>query len=136
MKFRDGKSFMIVIALVAVLALLGAACGEEQTNEPTGGDATGDAQEPTFTTLTEGRLTVGSDIPYPPFEFRKGGELVGLDIDLIKEIGNRLGLEVTDDDIIDTSFDTIFTQLAGGRYDVVVAASTITPEREKQVNFS
>jgi ABC-type amino acid transport substrate-binding protein len=88
---------------------------------------------PSVDTLEEGILTVGSDIPYPPFEIRKGGKLGGLDIDLINEIASRLGVKT---EVIDTSFDTIFTQLAGGRFDVVVAASTITPAREKQVNFS
>jgi ABC-type amino acid transport substrate-binding protein len=122
----------VAIGLLAVLAFAGVACGSEEPAEPDVG-ATDGAEEPTFTTLEEGVLTVGSDIPYPPFEFRKDGELVGLDIDLVNEIATRLGLTT---DIIDTGFDTIFTQLAGGRYDVVVAASTITPEREEQVNFS
>ncbi|MDQ4065585.1 MAG: basic amino acid ABC transporter substrate-binding protein [Actinomycetota bacterium] len=134
MKLSDSLWFrLLTVALVAVFGLV--ACGGEPTDEPPAGDATGGAEEPTFTTLEEGFLTVGSDIPYPPFEYREGGELVGLDIDLITEIAERLGLSV-EDHIIDTGFDTIFTQLAGGRFDVVVAASTITPEREKQVNFS
>lgn len=130
---RDRKSLWFRLAAVALVAVFGlVACGDEPPDEPAGGDATGE-EEPTFTTLTEGTLTVGSDIPYPPFEYREGGELVGLDIDLVNEIAERLGLQT---EIIDTGFDTIFTQLAGGRYDVVVAASTITPEREEQVNFS
>lgn len=122
----------VAVGLLAVLAFAGVACGAEDPEPPDAG-ATDGAEEPTFTTLEDGVLTVGSDIPYPPFEFRQDGELVGLDIDLVNEIATRLGLTT---DIIDTGFDTIFTQLAGGRYDVVVAASTITPEREEQVNFS
>lgn len=130
-----------LFCLVAAAILLVAACGdpdEETTTPAGGGDESPTAEESgaEFTTLEEGILTVGSDIPYPPFEFREGGQLTGLDIDLIREIATRLDLEVTDDDIVDTSFDTIFSQLAGGRFDVVVAASTITPEREKEVNFS
>lgn len=128
------------MALMAALLVVAAACGstEGETGDDNGsGSGSGDATEAAeVTTLEEGRLTIGSDIPYPPFEFREGGTLVGLDIDLIKEIGTRLELEVSDNDIVDTSFDTIFTQLAGGRFDVVVAASTITPEREEEVNFS
>jgi ABC-type amino acid transport substrate-binding protein len=129
-----------LLTLVAAMMLLVGACGDpdEPTTPAGGGDESPTAEETgaEFTTLEEGVLTVGSDIPYPPFEFREGGQLTGFDIDLIREIATRLDLEVTDDDVIDTSFDTIFTQLAGGRFDVVVAASTITPEREKEVNFS
>jgi ABC-type amino acid transport substrate-binding protein len=118
------------VALLTALSLGAAACGSDEETPPASGDG---AEAPEFSTLSEGTLTVGSDIPYPPFEFKKEGELIGLDIDLINEIAERLELET---EIIDTGFDTIFTQLAGGRYDVVIAASTITPEREEQVNFS
>lgn len=123
----ENRGRLGLVALAMASLVIVAACGEEETTTPPGSDA------PAFSTLEEGILTVGSDIPYPPFEYRKGGELIGLDIDLVNEIASRLELET---EIIDTGFDTIFSQLAGGRYDVVVAASTITPEREKEVNFS
>jgi ABC-type amino acid transport substrate-binding protein len=125
-----------LVALLAAALVILAACGEDPDEETDAGGGGGDGQQAPqaqFETLEEGILTVGSDIPYPPFEYRKGGELVGLDIDLINEIASRLDLET---EIVDTSFDTIFSQLAGGRFDVVIAASTITPEREEQVNFS
>ncbi|MDQ4143758.1 MAG: basic amino acid ABC transporter substrate-binding protein [Actinomycetota bacterium] len=133
---REGKTFLIkLVALLAMALVLFAACAdpdEEETN--TGGTETETTEGGgEVTTKEEGVLTVGSDIPYPPFEYREGGELVGLDIDVINEIASRMDVET---DIVDTSFDTIFTQLAGGRFDVVIAASTITPEREKEVNFS
>lgn len=139
MNVRDRRFLLRLIALVAVVMVAFAACADpdEETDTGTGtGTGTGTEAAGEITTKEEGVLTVGSDIPYPPFEFRKGGELRGLDIDLITEIANRLDLEVGSDSIIDTKFDTIFTQLAGGRFDVVIAASTITPEREDQVNFS
>ena len=124
----ENRGRLGLVALAMASLVIVAACGEEEpTPAPPGSDA------PAFETLEEGVLTVGSDIPYPPFEFRKGGDLIGLDIDLINEIASRLELET---EVIDTGFDTIFSQLAGGRYDVVIAASTITPEREKEVNFS
>lgn len=137
MRLDRNNVFVKLMCLLAMAAIFLAACGdpdEEADDEPaattTESPAEGAAE---FETKEEGVLSVGSDIPYPPFEFRKDGKLVGLDIDLIEEIASRLDLETN---ITDTSFDTIFTQLAGGRYDVVVAASTITPEREKEVNFS
>jgi len=143
------KRWIAIVAVLTALALVTAACGDDE-EEPTGGDTTGTTAEtgptgatatgptgetaaPEVTTLTEGILLVGSDIPYPPFEYREGGTEVGFDIDLAREIASRLGLEV---EIVDTDFGTIFTQLSTGRFDVVIAASTITPEREEQVNFS
>lgn len=121
-----------VIAISSVLGLLTAACGDEAAEE--GATPTGEAEEsPALETLKPGVLTVGFDIPYPPFEFREGGQVTGFDVDLANEIASRLGLEV---EFVDTDFDTIFTQLAAGRFDLLVSATTITPQREEEVNFT
>lgn len=113
--------------LVLLLLALGAACGgDEDDEEP-------DAPAAAFETVEEGVLTAGSDIPFRPFEFREGGELTGFDVELVEEMASRRGLEVK---WVDTAFDTIFTQLAGGQFDVVASATTITEERERQVNFT
>ena len=101
-----------------------------------------------FTTIKEGTLTVGSDIPYPPFEFEEGGELTGYDVDLVRAIADKLGLDNTDGDWISTDFGTIFQQLASGtKFDIVVAAvtayapdgspaATTVADRRKIVDFS
>lgn len=137
MRNTKKPSIQVLIAALVALLLVFAACGTDPDEEEPSGSAspaeTSDGGETAVTTNEEGLLTVGSDIPYPPFEYREGGKLIGLDIDLMDEIASRLGLKA---EYTDTSFDTIFTQLAAGRYDVVIAASTITPEREQQVNFS
>ncbi len=135
-------------AAVAVFALVVASCagnesgdGETGATGPTASGATGatatgatgETGIPAFTTLTEGVLTVGSCLDYPPFESIKGGNEVGFDVELTEEIAARLGLEV---EWIVANFDTIFTAVAGGQFDMVAAASTITPEREETVDFS
>ncbi len=128
---------MLILGLVATLALVAAACAGEE--EPAGGGATGatgatgESPAPSFTTLEEGVLSVGSCLDYPPFETVKGGEEVGFDVDMTVEIAGRLGLEVS---WVRADFDTIFTAVAGGQFDMVAAASTITEEREQTVDFS
>jgi polar amino acid transport system substrate-binding protein len=119
-------------ALAAAVVLLAAACREEATTGGGGGGG-GATPEPQVTTLEEGILTVGTDMPYAPFEYREGGEVRGFDADIINEIATRIGLET---DWVDSPFDTIFTDLASGQFDVVISGATITPEREEQVNFS
>jgi ABC-type amino acid transport substrate-binding protein len=121
------------LLLVLVLVLLLAACGgADDEAVPDQEPVPAPAEEP-LATVVEGQLTVGSDIPFPPFEYRENGELTGFDVDLIEEIAERLGL---DTNWIETDFDTIFTQLAAGRFDVVASATTITEEREEMVNFT
>jgi polar amino acid transport system substrate-binding protein len=139
------RGWLSVLALlVAALALAAAGCGGDDDDDEENGAAgteavdtggTGDGGAvPEFSTVEEGVLTVGSDVPFPPFEFREGDELTGFDVDLMEEIASRLGL----DEVrwVDTSFDTIFTQLAGGRFDAVASATTITEERSQIVDFS
>lgn len=125
----------LLVALLAAIALVATACGgdDEEEAAPPATETAPAGEAPTFETIETGVLTVGSDIPFPPFEFRKGGELTGFDVRLVEEMASRLELEVK---WVDTAFDTIFTQLAAGRFDVVASATTITPERAQQVNFT
>src|SRR5919106_947994 len=125
------KLVLFVGVVLAAVALIAAGCGGE--DEEPSPPAAGTEQAPEFQTIEAGVLTVGSDIPFPPFEFREGGQLTGFDVEMVEEIASRLELRT---DWRDTAFDTIFTQLAAGRYDLVASATTITPEREEQVNFT
>ncbi len=80
-----------------------------------------------------GPIVVGSDIPYPPFEQGRAPNYTGYDIDIVNEIAKRIDRQV---EYQDTSFDTIFRDLAQGKFDMVASATTITPERQKTVDFS
>ncbi|HUG75428.1 MAG TPA: basic amino acid ABC transporter substrate-binding protein [Acidimicrobiia bacterium] len=114
-----------LLAVAAMVSLIAAACGDDEGTTTT---AAADL------TQTAGVLTVGSDIPWEPFEFYgDDGELTGFDVELVEEIARRLGLEV---EWVETAFDTIFTQLATGAFDVVASGATITPERAQQVDFT
>jgi polar amino acid transport system substrate-binding protein len=109
-----------VLALLA-LVLIAAGCGDD--NGGSGGGGSSSAPK---------SVTVGSDIPYPPFEFGKP-PYEGFDIDVVNELAKNLGTKAT---FKKTPFDTIFRDLAQGKFDLVVSASTITPERQKTVDFS
>ncbi|MCC7452180.1 MAG: transporter substrate-binding domain-containing protein [Anaerolineae bacterium] len=82
-----------------------------------------------------GVLRVGSDASYPPFENvnEQTGKVEGFDVDLITAIGQKEGFQV---DVRNALFDTIFTALSYGQYDLVLSAATITDERKQTVNFS
>jgi polar amino acid transport system substrate-binding protein len=122
-----------LLAGLAALIIVATSCGDDG-DETTPASPTGGPSAPEMTTLEEGTLTVGSDIPFPPFEFREGGDETGFDVELVEEIASRLGLaEIT---WVDTAFDTIFVNLAGAQFDVAASATTITPDREEMVNFT
>lgn len=126
------KHWVRVVAMLAMVLVAFAACGEEATTTTPPADDGDDA--PQFTTIEEGVLKVGSCLDYRPFEFVKNGEETGFDVELSEEIASRLGLEV---EWVRADFDTIFTAVAGGgQFDMVAAASTITEERLQTVDFS
>ena len=119
------RAWPVIAALVLVAAVLVAAgCGDDDGG---GGGGSG------LDTITKGELKVGSDIPYKPFEFGQAPDYQGFDVDVVNEVAKKLDLTAT---FVKTPFDTIFRNLAQGRFDMVASASTITPEREKEVDFS
>jgi ABC-type amino acid transport substrate-binding protein len=114
---------LLAVFLLAIASLAVAGCGssDDDTTGGGGGEAGGES------------LTVGSDIPYPPFEQGKPGNYTGFDVELLEAVGKSIGREV---EFEDTSFDTIFLDLARGNFDVAASAATITDEREKTVDFT
>lgn len=80
-------------------------------------------------------LRVGADVVYPPFEYfdTDGTTPIGIDVELSKALGEKLGCEV---EIVNTAWDGIFAGLSKGDYDVVISAVTITPDRLLEFDFS
>lgn len=125
---------LILIGLSVLLLLAGAglaACGDDDDDGAGSGTSTTATAE--LDTLSEGKLTVGSDIPYAPFEFGDPPDYDGFDVELVDEIGKRLELNV---EYVKTPFDTIFRNLAQAKFDMVASSTTITDERKQTVDFS
>ncbi len=135
-----GTRAWLLISLLALLAtgLVAAGCGDDDdttSGATTGGDTSATTATGDFTTIDDGTLLIGTDAPYPPFEIGtpNDADFSGYDVDIGTGVAERLGLTP---EFQDTSFDTIFRNTAAGQFDIAVAASTITPGRQKTVNFS
>lgn len=121
---------LFALLAIGLISLVVAGCGssdDDSTSASTSGGESTEASgggEP---------LSVGSDIPYPPFEQGKAGEYTGFDIELMEAIGEKIGRAP---EFTDTSFETIFRDVAQGKFDAAISAATITEEREKTVAFS
>ena len=85
--------------------------------------------------VEDGKLTVCTHLPYEPFQFKKGGEVVGFDVDLMDLVAEDLELE---QEIVNTPFETIETgqAMATGKCDIAAAGMTITEERDQVIDFS
>src|SRR5688500_15925675 len=147
------RRWLTLLAILTAVSRVFAACGEDEEPTEPGGqseETSGDDGAPAeFTLVEEGHLTVGSDIPYPPFEFNDdSGALTGFDVDVVRAVAEKLGLENTDDDWLSVNFDTIFTQLQKStKFDIIAAAVTayapegspafeVTEERKTFVDFT
>ncbi len=129
----DSLGYQLVGFLVVCLLLL-TACGSSSSTTSSSANSKARAVVPPNDLITPGSLTVGTDATYPPFEFIDTATYtpVGFDIDLITTIAQRMGLKTK---IVMTKFDTIIDDLVSKRFDVVISEVSITPERQKKVDF-
>ncbi len=81
-----------------------------------------------------GKLVVATNATFPPYEYiEDDGSYAGIDIDIIKAVGEYLGLEV---EIMNIEFDAIITSVSTGKADLGIAGMTVTEDRLKNVDFS
>jgi polar amino acid transport system substrate-binding protein len=112
-KFLTAAMGLLLVALLAVPLVAG--CGSSGL------------------TIQSGKLLMGSDTSYPPFESMEGSKPVGFDVEVAQAIAKELGLEL---EVISTAWDGIIPGLKTDKYDIIMSAMTITAERKKQINFS
>ena len=124
--FKRARPLAAGLAIVAA-ALAFAACGEDD-DAGGGGDSGVDL-------VNSGEITTCTHLPYRPFQFEQGGEIVGFDVDMIDLVAKKLGVEQA---IVDTPFEGIQSgeDLNARKCDIAAAAMTITPEREQKIAFS
>lgn len=133
-----GKKFVaLFLAFALVLSMFSLGGCTEDTEDGTEAEETteeGTEAAGEFILVEEGKLLVGSDTAFPPFESMNGDVAEGFDVDLMNAIGEKLGLEVV---FMTEIFDTLIpTLVAGGKFDVIASGMTIKPEREEEIDFT
>lgn len=83
---------------------------------------------------SSGSITVAMDATYAPFETvdQNSNQIVGIDADLMTAIGATLGIKVK---LVNVGFDSLIPGLQSGKYDASASAISVTPDREKVVEF-
>ena len=82
----------------------------------------------------EEQLIVYTEAGFAPFEYISGNEIVGVDVDIMNKVGEKLGKKVVFKNV---SFDIIVDTVSQGKLTNVGAAGlSITPERQEKVDFS
>ncbi|GAB2936626.1 ABC transporter substrate-binding protein [Nonomuraea fastidiosa] len=123
-----------VLALTAALTLT--ACGGESGSSSGTTSASASGAAAGVKLVQPGKLTVCTNIPYEPFQFKdESGKIVGFDVDIVDLAAKKLGVE---QNIVDIDFAVIKSgaAMAAGKCDVAAAGMTITPERQQNIDFS
>jgi polar amino acid transport system substrate-binding protein len=82
-------------------------------------------------TLTPGKLVIGMEITYPPFESYEGDKVVGFDPDITALLAAKMGLE---ESFSDNKFTGLILGLSSNKFDAVISGMYIKDERLKQAD--
>jgi len=83
---------------------------------------------------TAGKIIVGTSADYPPFEFvDEAGNITGFDVELMNEIGKRMGVTV---EWKDMPFDSLVASVQEEKLDMSIAAFNYDEDKDKSVDFS
>lgn len=136
------KVSALILALAMCTAMLTACGGNSNTTASTGSAApapttsaaTSEAgADEGYKLVKEGTLTMATNAYFPPYEYYDGQDIIGIDADIAKAIADKMGLELK---IEDMEFDSIITAVSTGKADLGLAGMTVTPDRQKNVDFS
>ena len=111
------KKFLALVMAVLMTVAAFAGCGAKKGN-----------------TIVDGKLTMGTNATFPPYEFTDdSGKIVGIDAEIAAAVAEKLDLELV---IKDMEFDSLLTAVQGNSIDIVFAGLTVTDERKEAVDFS
>ena len=134
---------ILAFTLMSVMVLSMTACGSKETapaEEAITEEATTEAaaeetatEEAAPAEAAGGQLIMATNAEFPPYEYREGDQIVGIDADIAAAIAEELGMELV---IEDMQFDSIIAAVQSGKADIGVAGMTVTEDRLATVNFS
>ena len=137
---------IMAFSMAAVMALSMAGCGSKPAADTAAGteaqaDTTAAKSEDTAAAGTDAaapaagkKYVINTDTTFAPFEFENDkGEMVGIDLDILKAIAEDQGFEY---EVIPVGFSAAVTALEAGECDGVIAGMSITDERAAKYDFS
>ena len=78
-------------------------------------------------------LVMATNAAFPPYEYKEGDKIVGIDAEIAQAIADKLGMKL---EIADVDFGAVLTGVEQGKYDFGMAGITVTDERKEKMDFS
>ncbi|MER7249436.1 ABC transporter substrate-binding protein [Kribbella sp. NPDC000426] len=121
----------VAVALAAVLGLSLSACGSDSGS----GGSDDKAKAAGITLVKPGKLTVCTHLPYKPFQYKDGTDVVGFDVDLLNLVADDLGLK---QDVVNIEWAQVTSGAAfqAKKCDMGMGAMTITKERQAAISIT
>ena len=106
-------SKILALTLAAVmLVMCFAACGEKKDDNV---------------------IVMATSADFPPYEYYENDEIVGIDIDIMNAVCEKIGMTLQPQDM---SFDSVIGAAQTGKADIAMSGITITEDRKNMVNFT
>lgn len=124
-----------LILLGLVIAVLLAACGNEESSTSTTASADSKAQNSWERIEKAGKIVVGTEGLYYPITYHDENtkELTGYDVEVARALGEKLGVEV---EFKEMEFDGLLPALRNGQIDIAANDFAITDERKEKFDFT
>lgn len=74
-----------------------------------------------------------TEATFPPYEFLRGQEIVGIDVEICRAVAEKLGKPFKAETV---DFDSVIPAVISGKADLAAAGITVTEDRKKNVDFS
>ncbi len=85
------------------------------------------------TKTDDNSLKMITEATFPPYEFMRGQEIVGIDVEICRAVAQKLGRKFSVETV---NFDSVIPSVISGKADLAAAGITITEDRRKNVDFS
>ena len=79
------------------------------------------------------QLVVATNAEFEPFEYKKGDQFFGIDMEIVKALADYLGKELV---IKDMKFEAVVSSVQLGKADIAAAGLTVSEKRAEMVNFT
>ena len=113
------KKIIAFLMAALMLSLCLAGCGAK-------GKTLADVQE-------AGKIVIATSPDFPPFESLEGGQVVGIEIDIMELICKELGVQL---EVVQMDFESVLLGVQSAKYDAGVSGITVTPARQKNMLFT
>lgn len=135
------KKISLLLAVLMIFSIVLTACGSDEPEEVKEPEENVEENEETEEAkslediIESGKIVLGTDADYPPFEFHAmidgRDEIAGLDIEIAKYIADELDVEL---EIKEMDFDKLLGGLSTGMLDMAIAGMNPAPDRK--ANFT